>query len=501
VTDADGSDALWRPPPDGGVGRPARGRPLPPPSPGTEPPTLADEPASGSRRRRALLGVGAVIAAVLAGVIVVRVVVDGEEERSTDLARIRTGEVRFEEVELTPGVIVARTWRIDGDRLHSSVTVRNDTGSTRWVVYDETVPPALQAGVDAEAIEGPGRSPLTATSVRFVQELDPGASLQVAYQAALEQRPSLRVLEDWTEEQDRTFRDHLADPDLSPRDGDVDGFPDARDDCPDEAGLLVGCPDADADGVADRHDRCEQDPGELEGCPDRDGDLVSDLDDACAHTPGSARGCPDGDDDGLRDADDRCPDVAGPQRGCPDDDGDGFGEGDDDECAGVPGAVAGCPDDDGDGHVGVGDQCAQLAGTHAGCPDDHDVRWAIFRAIEAHIGRLAELPGVFDPDGDQRVVDGRGYCSAVRTSFDTLRVELGQATGGDPAGVSDETALLATGAVQSATANIGLLDRCIADEVPFPWEDPASGWVTDCALSDALVERVTGQPYECNSTW
>ena len=65
------------------------------------------------------------------------------------------------------------------------------------------------------------------------------------------------------------------------------------------------------------------------------------------------------------------------------------------------------------------------------------------------------------------MVDGRGYCSAVRDSFDTLRVELGQATSAGPADVSDETALLAAGAGQSATTNIGLLDRCIADDVPF----------------------------------
>lgn len=398
------------------------------------------------------------------------------DERRTAVATIRREEVRFADVELAPGVVVSRTWRIDDDGLRSSSDVQNRTAIERWVVYDEIVPAPLQGMVAARAIDGPHREALADHVARFTEQLGPGRSMRVTFTADLAERPSLDELEAWTEAFDRAFRTHLTDPELSPVDGDVDGVPDALDDCREQPGRLRGCPDADGDGVADHEDRCVDVPGPLEGCPDRDGD-------------------------GLTDRDDECPDDAGDLVGCPDADDDGFGEGADDHCPDEAGPAAGCPDGDRDGRADLDDQCASIPGEHGGCPDANDVRWAIFDAFEHHIKRLTALPAVYDPDGNQIVEDGRGYCAEVRGSFVTLRDELRAAVTGPPPGASAETVALAREAADAAAANIELLEPCLAEDVPFPWENPDSGWINGCALSDALVERVTGQPYECNSTW
>lgn len=99
-------------------------------------------------------------------------------------------------------------------------------------------------------------------------------------------------------------------------DRDGDGFSDAEDACPEQAGPLSalasrrGCPrplDTDADGVRDVEDACPEHPGERSddpassGCPkpkDRDADGVTDAFDACPDAPGEpatdpqANGCP-----------------------------------------------------------------------------------------------------------------------------------------------------------------------------------------------------------------
>lgn len=84
-------------------------------------------------------------------------------------------------------------------------------------------------------------------------------------------------------------------------DADLDGVPDADDNCRDEFGFADndGCPysdDSDRDGIRDSADRC---PSEF--------------------APNTPRGCRDFDDDGLDTAEDRCPQVAGPASnlGCP----------------------------------------------------------------------------------------------------------------------------------------------------------------------------------------
>ena len=57
------------------------------------------------------------------------------------------------------------------------------------------------------------------------------------------------------------------------------------------------------------------------GCPDTDGDGIEDAKDACPEVAGlrKFRGCPDTDGDGLADSKDKCPTVAGPadNEGCP----------------------------------------------------------------------------------------------------------------------------------------------------------------------------------------
>ena len=91
-------------------------------------------------------------------------------------------------------------------------------------------------------------------------------------------------------------------------------------------GPADGAADADLDGLPDAEDNCpdEQGPAENDGCPwpdDADRDGIRDADDSCPfeYAPGTVRGCRDFDDDGLDTAEDDCPRAAGPatNRGCP----------------------------------------------------------------------------------------------------------------------------------------------------------------------------------------
>jgi hypothetical protein len=88
-----------------------------------------------------------------------------------------------------------------------------------------------------------------------------------------------------------------------PPDGDVDGIPDAEDECPTAAGTEErrGCPDerdTDGDGLVEG-DACPDAPGarsqdpKANGCPDGDNDHVADPIDSCPIEPGHAEdGCP-----------------------------------------------------------------------------------------------------------------------------------------------------------------------------------------------------------------
>lgn len=141
------------------------------------------------------------------------------------------------------------------------------------------------------------------------------------------------------------------------KDTDKDGIADENDFCPDEPGLLNGCPDKDGDGIADRYDKCPDIPGiaKYDGCPipDSDKDGLNDEEDNCPDTPGLKKynGCPapDTDNDGINDEEDSCPNVAGVARynGCPVPDADKDGVNDEeDKCPDEPGSKSnnGCPD-------------------------------------------------------------------------------------------------------------------------------------------------------------
>lgn len=119
-------------------------------------------------------------------------------------------------------------------------------------------------------------------------------------------------------------------PAAPPPDGDGDGFTDATDACPTEAGVAPnGCPaDSDGDKVIDRLDKCPTQAGPApDGCPpppDRDGDKVSDLEDDCPDVPGDfRRGCPnpDPDGDGVLAENDKCPKEPETVNGYQDSDG------------------------------------------------------------------------------------------------------------------------------------------------------------------------------------
>ncbi|MDA0714299.1 MAG: OmpA family protein [Bacteroidetes bacterium] len=85
----------------------------------------------------------------------------------------------------------------------------------------------------------------------------------------------------------------------------------------------MGCPDSDGDGIANAKDACPDVAGlaEFNGCIDSDGDGISDDKDRCPSESGSEalKRCPDTDGDSVADVDDKCPDVAGlaKNKGCP----------------------------------------------------------------------------------------------------------------------------------------------------------------------------------------
>jgi outer membrane protein OmpA-like peptidoglycan-associated protein len=96
-------------------------------------------------------------------------------------------------------------------------------------------------------------------------------------------------------------------PPPKPTDPDLDGIPNDRDACPEEAGpdskdpKQRGCPFLDADGdlIRDDEDACPAQAGvkhpdvKANGCPDTDNDLLPDPVDACRTEPGAApTGCP-----------------------------------------------------------------------------------------------------------------------------------------------------------------------------------------------------------------
>jgi outer membrane protein OmpA-like peptidoglycan-associated protein len=110
---------------------------------------------------------------------------------------------------------------------------------------------------------------------------------------------------------------------VKPKDTDEDGIVDSLDLCPNEKGLLQGCPDIDNDLIANKDDRCPDIAGlaRYQGCPipDTDDDGFNDEIDSCVNIAGKLNGCPDRDFDGIADKDDECPDLAGINalRGCP----------------------------------------------------------------------------------------------------------------------------------------------------------------------------------------
>ena len=97
-------------------------------------------------------------------------------------------------------------------------------------------------------------------------------------------------------------------PPAKPTDIDVDGIPNERDACPEQAGpdssdeKRRGCPVLDTDGdlVPDDDDACPVKAGtkhpdvKANGCPDSDNDLLPDPVDGCRNEPGDAKntGCP-----------------------------------------------------------------------------------------------------------------------------------------------------------------------------------------------------------------
>jgi len=220
------------------------------------------------------------------------------------------------------------------------------------------------------------------------------------------------------------------------RDGDGDGRPDRRDDCPDTPedpdGFedADGCPDLDNDndGVPDSADRCPtpRGPGVAE--------LQRVVEDVDGHE--DADGCPDtdNDQDGVEDAQDRCPgaaeDIDGFEDidGCPDLDNDGDGLPDlRDECPRRPEDLDGhqdddgCPDldNDGDGLADERDGCPVEAEDRDGfedddgCPDPDNDADGVDDTLDLCPADPEDVDGMTDDDGcpDEK---GRSRIVAIR---------------------------------------------------------------------------------------
>lgn len=214
-------------------------------------------------------------------------------------------------------------------------------------------------------------------------------------------------------------------------DGDQDGVPDYKDNCPNTPyGALVnerGCAiDSDADGVGDYGDSCPNTPPGTSvdgtGCPlDSDGDGVPDILDECPDTPPGvevdARGCPlDTDQDGVVNARDLCPNTPfGAEvdvHGCPfDTDQDGvpdFRDACPNTPFGTPVNDRGCPlDSDGDGVPDSIDQCPNtfpgMEVNEVGCPIKNQV--LVLNNVHFEFNRADLLP------------DSRGLLNKVAKSL------------------------------------------------------------------------------------
>jgi outer membrane protein OmpA-like peptidoglycan-associated protein len=190
----------------------------------------------------------------------------------------------------------------------------------------------------------------------------------------------------------------------APTDRDGDGYLDAQDACPSEAGVAPqGCPlrDRDGDQILDGDDRCPDQAGPAPlGCPalDADADGIPDESDQCVHEPGLAPlGCPDRDGDSVLDRDDQCPGVAGvPPLGCPgDSDQDGFAD-PDDKCPKEPETKNGFEDSDGCPDV-LPDAVQRFTGVIAGIEFDlnkDSIRSSSFNVLDQAAKILEEYPSL-----------------------------------------------------------------------------------------------------------
>lgn len=222
-------------------------------------------------------------------------------------------------------------------------------------------------------------------------------------------------------------------------------------------------PDADGDGFLDYRDECPNQAGEVRGCPapvpDQDGDGVLDEADQCIDAAGAApTGCPDGDGDGVLDKDDACPELAGSQRdGCPpkpcvipDSDGDGLLDSVD-ECPNEAARTAnGCvvKDKDGDGIDDAKDKCPADPETQNnfededGCPDVVPEKVKKFSGV---------IPGIEFDKGLATIKKGSEglirEAGAVLKEYPNLRIRVVGHT--DDTGDADENKKLSEARAQS----------------------------------------------------
>lgn len=234
---------------------------------------------------------------------------DGRLRGEADLAVAgQVGKVLYGcTLSVSPGFFIPR----DGDRIAASCGVHG------------LVLPSLSLGIEPSfALFRDLRSSLANGEVKRLDavtfQVEPLAAIRFKYEgfaAALGAGPGFgdapgaapfRAMLQLSYQIDGKPKLPPADPG-KPTDIDVDGIPNDRDACPEEAGpdnpeaKLRGCPIVDTDGdlIRDEDDACANSAGtrskeaKANGCPDSDNDLLPDPIDSCKNEPGAApSGCP-----------------------------------------------------------------------------------------------------------------------------------------------------------------------------------------------------------------
>jgi tRNA A-37 threonylcarbamoyl transferase component Bud32 len=152
-------------------------------------------------RRRWVIGVGLVLVALVAGAIVV---VPRSPQPDVGVTR------SFTPVAVN-GLIVARTWRVDRDGLHTMLQVTNPAAAPATQVVDEVIPKSIASSVGKVVFDPPVPEIVKDDPVvRYkVENLAPGATVTLAYRVVVDGATREQVGR-WAQDQARAEREHTT---------------------------------------------------------------------------------------------------------------------------------------------------------------------------------------------------------------------------------------------------------------------------------------------------